>query len=123
MIAQNKAIANYFGAESLNIIPEELAGNPEAVKKLMAGDLEPFSLLAEKGDLDAARTMGLYRDPVRNPGNKEAWNIADAEKWYRIGAEMGDPLCMRPLSKILLTKDFPGAACWLLKSYLVRIRL
>lgn len=77
-IKDNKVMAKYCGAEKLYAIPYEIYGDSEAVKKIMSGNPEPFAVLADKGDIDAIRLMGFYRDPVRNKDNSGAWNIDEA---------------------------------------------
>lgn len=121
--SDHEGVAKYYGGEKLYIIPEELSDNPEAVKKLMSGNLEPFAELAEKGDAEAARIMGKYRDPKNNLRNPAAWNLDEAEKWYSIGAELGDEFCMRPLARLTFKKNFPNALWLLLISYSKQIRL
>ncbi len=122
-MSAHENIAKYYGGEKFYIIPEELSQNPEAVKKLTSGNLEPFAELADKGDTEAARIIGNYRDPRNNARNPAAWNPEEAEKYYRIGAENGNAFCMRPLARMVYTKNLPEGIYWLVKAHIKWFRL
>jgi hypothetical protein len=117
-----RAFAQYYGAENVVLVPEELKDNPEDVQKLLSGDLTPYAKLAENGDIDAIKIIATYRNP-RAPGSREAKDIDEAFKWYMMGAEAGDAECMKSLPRLLLNKNFFLAVGWQLKAYTLLTRL
>ena len=98
--------ARYYGAEEIHLVPEELAGNPDDVAKLMSANLEPYAKLAEKGDTEAMMIIGHYLNPRVPDGNPETKNADEALRWYTLGSEAGDSQCMKNRSRLLMTRNF-----------------
>ena len=115
--------ARYYGADNLHLIPEGLSGNPEDVSKLMSGDLEPYSKLAESGDTDAMFIMGYYEDSEYSAKAKESKSVDEALRWYTMGAEAGDLRCMKYLARSLLRRNLRDAVYWLTKYHVLTTRL
>ena len=116
-------LARYYGAEKLYIVPDELAGDSEAVRKLMSADIEPLSVMAEKGDTASMFYLGSSNDIYINRNRPGKGNADASEKWYRMGAERGEPRCMRRLSRVIMNKNLPEAVYWLTKYHIVTTRL
>ena len=112
-----RSFAQYYGAENVVLVPNELSANPEDVRKLMSGDLSPYAKLAENGDLDAMWLMWHEE----NPG--KASNSEEALQWYRRGAEAGHPLHMKIMARRLLNKDLFSAVYWQIRAYIKLTRL
>lgn len=115
------SIAQYYGAENLYVVPHELFGDSEAVKKLESGDLEPLEKLAVNGDINSMLYLGTSRDPYMSGGPNT--NAQEAEKWYKMGSEKGERRCMRRIARVMLKRNFPEAVCWLLKYHIFTTRL
>lgn len=120
MATDNKQIARYYGGDTLYLVPEELSGDAEAVKKLKAGNLEPLEVLADNGDTESMRMLGVYWDPRGSNKNPDADKAA---KYYKMGAENGDYRCMKSVSRLLLRRNFLEAVYWLLRHHIATTRL
>jgi hypothetical protein len=91
--------------ESMDSVRKFIAGNPEPVAarikadalaksgKLLDGQFLLYKYAGEKGDRDAARTMGAFYDPdtwAQDKSPLPAPNPLEAARWHKQAAEAGD---------------------------------
>ncbi len=128
--------AKYFGIKSILAIPKELSGDIEAINELWKGRSTPLIKIAEAGNTDFIYELGLKSEPFLQhtinalghlPHGLEV-SAEQAEKWQRMGANLGDARCMWPLARLIFNRDksFKGIAeaiYWVVRYQLANMRL